>query len=162
MTLWKLLVGTAGAITVVGCGKSPPANSPRSAVASTIEDSDVAPTPTPTDVSIVRRAEELLSEVPAWNHFGDRNCEASARSWNLYCALHRASLDITGTFQHRSAAMQEVRWVVDERTRGKDLEHRLMDYNNLPETTFTEVKGVLAEARRRLEAKVGMQVAVHE
>src|SRR5262249_39800884 len=82
--------------------------------------------------------------------------------WNLYCALHRASLDVTGTFQHRSAAMQEVRWVVDERTHGKDLEHRLMDYNNLPETTLTEIKRVLTEARRRLEAMVGTQVADHE
>ena len=77
-----------------------------------------------------------------------------AQSWNLYCVVHRASLDVTHKFEHRSAAMQEVRWVVDDRTRGIELQHRLMDYNNLPTTTFADIKAVLAEAITRLEAKV--------
>jgi hypothetical protein len=52
-----------------------------------------------------------------------------------------------------SAAMQEVRWIVDDRTRGIDLPHRLMDYNNLPSTTFAEIKSLLREAIERLSKK---------
>jgi hypothetical protein len=118
------------------------------------DDSDIAPAPTAADLAVLRRADQLLSSPSAWNHFGDRTCDPQARSWNLYCALHRASLDVSGVACHRSAAMQEVRWVVDERTRGIDLQHRLMDYNNLPSTTFLDIKGVLADAIRRMEAKL--------
>lgn len=118
------------------------------------DQSDIAPTPTMADLDVLRRADALLSEPSAWNHLGDRDCDATARSWNLYCVLHRASLDVMGVACHRSAAMQEVRWVVDERTRGVDLAHRLMDYNNLPTTTFADIKGVLAEAIQRLRAKL--------
>jgi hypothetical protein len=118
------------------------------------DESDVAPTPTMTDLAVLRHADALLSGPSAWNHFGDRECDAAARSWNLYCVLHRASLDVMGVACHRSAAMQEVRWVVDDRTRGVELAHRLMDYNNLPTTTFADIKGVLAEAIQRLSAKL--------
>ncbi|HTQ43892.1 MAG TPA: hypothetical protein VMI75_14115 [Polyangiaceae bacterium] len=118
------------------------------------DQSDAAPPPTMADLNVLRRADALLSEPAAWNHFGERDCDAMARSWNLYCVLHRASLDVTGLACHRSAAMQEVRWVVDDRTRGIDLAHRLMDYNNLPTTTFADIKGVLAEAIQRLSGKL--------
>lgn len=118
------------------------------------DESDIAPTPTMTDLDVLRRADALLSEPSAWNHSGDRDCDAAARSWNLYCVLHRASLDVMGVACHRGAAMQEVRWVVDDRTRGVDLAHRLMDYNNLPTTTFADIKGVLAEAIQRLRGKL--------
>jgi hypothetical protein len=118
------------------------------------DQSDVAPEPTTTDLDVLRRADTLLSDPSAWNHSGDRDCDAAARSWNLYCVLHRASLDVIGVACHRSAAMQEVRWVVEERTRGVDLAHRLMDYNNLPTTTFGDIKGVLSEAIRRLAGKL--------
>jgi hypothetical protein len=117
-------------------------------------DSDAAPTPTATDLQILRRADALLSDASAWNHFGDRTCDRSARSWNLFCVLQRASVDVTGSFQHRSAALQEVRWVVEERTRGIPLSHRLMEFNNLPATTFADIKSVLADATRRLDAKL--------
>jgi hypothetical protein len=148
-------VCVAAALTLVGCHGTAPAASPAKAAAVTPpDDSNVAPTPTAVDIAILRRADALLADATAWNHSGDRKCDPNARSWNLYCALWRASLDVTGAFTHRSAALQEVRWVVDERSKGVELEHRLMGYNNLPTTTFADIKEVLAEATRRLEKKV--------
>ena len=136
------------AVLAIGCSSAGPApivnNDP----------SDVAPVPTIEDIQILRRADTLLSDASKWNHFGDRECDPVAQSWNLYCVVHRASVDVTHRFEHRSAAMQEVRWVVDDRTRGIELQHRLMDYNNLPTTTFADIKAVLADAITRLEAKV--------
>jgi hypothetical protein len=118
------------------------------------DNSDGAPTPTTTDLAVLRRADDLLTSPSAWNHFGYRDCDASARAWNLYCVLYRASLDVIGRACHRSAAMQEVRWIVEDRTRGVDLAHRLMDYNNLPTTTFGDIKSLLQEAIRRLSRKL--------
>jgi hypothetical protein len=111
--------------------------------------------PTRADLDVLRRADALWADASAWSHFGDRDCDPAARAWNLYCVLHRASLDVRGIACHRSAALQEVRWVVDDRTRGIDLAHRLMDYNNLATTTFDDIKGVLAEAIARLSRKLG-------
>jgi hypothetical protein len=142
---WRRLLIAALAL---GCR----APAPRVAVP---DDPDAAPIPTAIDVRVVQRAEVLLADPSAWRHAGDRDCAPEATSWNLYCVLERASLDVTGGFEHRSAALQEVRWVVDERTRGIELQHRLMDFNNLPTTSFADIKSVLAEAQRRLVAKVG-------
>ncbi len=145
------------ALLCLGCSHHvPPPAGPGAApmVCPPDDQSDIAPTPTRADLDVLRRADALLSAPSAWNHFGDRDCDATARSWNLYCVLHRASLDVMGAACHRSAAMQEVRWVVDDRTRGVDLAHRLMDYNNLPTTTFADIKGVLAEAIQRLSGKL--------
>jgi hypothetical protein len=147
--------GVVVSIALVGllaCGSAPP---PAAPPAPTVpDDPDAAPPPTATDIAILVRAEALLATASAWNHFGDRTCAAHAQAWNLYCVLERSSIDVTGAFQHRSAAFQEVRWVVDDRTRGIDLHHRLMDYNNLATTTFADIKGVIVEARQRLETKV--------
>jgi hypothetical protein len=153
----SLGAGLSLAVAVlVACDSSGPSAAPPAppATAALPNASDVAPTPTTKDLEILRRADALLGDARAWNHFGDRTCDPAARSWNLYCVLERASFDVTGSFEHRSAALQEVRWVVDERTRGIELAHRLMDFNNMPSTTFTDVKSVIADATRRLEAKI--------
>ena len=146
----------AAIAVLVACGSGRARAAPTAPPEATAvpDDSNVAPTPTTKDLEILRRADALLTGESAWNHFGDRTCDPAARSWNLYCVLHRASLDVTGSFQHRSAALQEVRWVVEERTRGIELAHRLMDFNNMPTTTFADVKSVIADAARRLEAKI--------
>jgi hypothetical protein len=150
---WLSTVTAIAIVSLEACGSGRQSGAPP-AVAASPNDSDVAPTPTTKDLEILRRADALLVDASAWNHFGDRTCDPAARSWNLYCVLHRASLDVTGSFEHRSAALQEVRWVVEERTRGIELAHRLMDFNNMPTTTFADVKSVLAEATRRLDAKI--------
>jgi hypothetical protein len=150
---WLSTVTAIAIVSLEACGSGRQSGAPP-AVAALPNDSDVAPTPTTEDLEILRRADALLVDASAWNHFGDRTCDPAARSWNLYCVLHRASLDVTGSFEHRSAALQEVRWVVEERTRGIELAHRLMDFNNMPTTTFADVKSVLAEATRRLDAKI--------
>ena len=63
---------------------------------------------------------------------------------------------MTGKFEHRGAAMQEARLVIDEElAKGNHYDHRLRDYNNDPRTTFADVQRFfdLLEARiqKRLE-----------
>jgi hypothetical protein len=51
-------------------------------------------------------------------------------------------------------ALQEVRFAVEEATRGRELNHRLMDFNNLPETTLADIRHVLAQATARVRARL--------
>jgi hypothetical protein len=51
-------------------------------------------------------------------------------------------------------ALQEVRFAIEDATRGRTFDHRLRDYNNLPETRLEDVKQVLAVARDRVRARL--------
>lgn len=114
------------------------------------------------DLQTLERASELLGSESAWNRNDDRRCaddEAMQRR-SLYCALQRASADVYGSHDpykvadHRRVALQEVRFAVEEATRGRELNHRLMDFNNLPETTLADIKHVLAQATARVRARL--------
>jgi hypothetical protein len=103
------------------------------------------------DRDIIRRAASILSSDSVWNHGADdRHCAAEATRWSVYCAMERATAEITGGFHHRRPALQLVRRIVEERTVGRKYRHRLMDYNNDPSTTFEDVGSVFAEALRRI------------
>lgn len=108
------------------------------------------------DLRILTRADELLSDVSVWNRSDDRECsddEAMGKR-SLFCSLRKACIDVLGTYDHRRVALQEVRFAVEDATRGQDFAHRLMDFNNLPSTQFTDVKEVLRVAKERLNSRL--------
>ena len=105
------------------------------------EDSDARPPVTKADVRIVQRAQEILNSQSKWNRADTRVCPADAKTFSLYCALQKATDEVTGKFEHRGAAMQEARFVIDEiAPNRKNYKHRLMDYNNDPTTTFADIQ----------------------
>lgn len=114
------------------------------------------------DLQTLERASELLGSESAWNRNDDRRCadDEAMDKRSLFCALQRASADVYGSHDpykvadHRRVALQEVRFAVEEATRGRELNHRLMDFNNLPETTFADIKQVLAQATARVRARL--------
>jgi hypothetical protein len=55
---------------------------------------------------------------------------------------------------HRRVALQEVRFAVEEATRGQDFEHRLKDFNNLPTTHLADIKAVLQAATDRVRSRL--------
>jgi len=108
------------------------------------------------DVAILVRAEALLSSDAVWNRKDDRECqddEATGKR-SLFCALEKACIDVLGRYDHRRVALQEVRFAVEDATRGRTFEHRLRDFNNLPETRLEDVKRVLVVAKDRVSARV--------
>ena len=110
----------------------------------------------PEDLEVLLRAELLLSSAAAWNDEDDRVCvddERAARR-SLFCALHQASLDVTGAYDHRRPALQEVRFAIEDATGGRAFEHRLRDFNNLPATDFDAVAQVLRTARERVAVRL--------
>jgi hypothetical protein len=108
------------------------------------------------DLRILRRAEELLKDESAWNRKDDRECdddEATGKR-SLFCALQKACIDVIGVYDHRRVALQEVRFAVEDATHGKDFEHRLRDFNNLPTTRLADVKKVLGVATDRVKSRL--------
>ena len=111
------------------------------------------------DVRILQRADKILASAAVWNRHDTRVCKPTDRTWSLFCALEKASLDVLGEYRHREVALQEVRFAVEDATKGQDFEHRLMDYNNLPSTRFEDIKRVLKVATDRVAARLERQKA---
>lgn len=111
---------------------------------------------TATDLQILDRADALLKDESSWNRNDDKQCDDDdgSRKWSLYCAIEAACRDVVGTCEHTRVASQEVRFAIEEVTRGKQLEGRLMGFNNLPETRFEDIKSVLRLARERVRARL--------
>ena len=110
----------------------------------------------PEDFQILLRAEALLSTAVAWNRDDERVCVDDERRMrrSLFCALHQASLDVAGEYRHRRPALQEVRFAIEDATGGREFEHRLRDFNNLPSTDFDTITRVLHSARRRVAERL--------
>ena len=78
------------------------------------------------DMAILERAQALLSSNSAWNRADERECgddELSGKR-SLFCALQRSCIDVLGSYDHRRVALQEVRFAVEDATRGRNFEHR--------------------------------------
>jgi hypothetical protein len=107
---------------------------------------DVPVAPSKLDLLIVRRAGEILADEEAWNRKDNRKCPKGAAKWSIYCAMRRASVDVTGGSHHRRPALQEVRKIIQERSKSRRYRHPLMDYNNDKRTRIEDVHSVFTEA----------------
>ena len=117
---------------------------------------EVRPPVTKTDIQIVQRARKILDSPEKWNRNDTRDCPQDEKTFILYCALEEATKYVTGDFKHRGAAMQEARFIIDDiaPNRGK-YNHRLMDYNNDPTTTWADVQKFF----KLLEARVAKRLS---
>ena len=76
--------------------------------------------------------------------------------------METATNEVSGNFEHRGAAMQEARFVIDEITANRDYEHRLMDYNNDPTTTFADIQKVFTMLEGRIRKRLKEQSQVDQ
>jgi hypothetical protein len=120
-------------------------------------DSNVKPRVSRTDLQIVARAEQILSSPAVWNRNDNRECPKGAKTVSLYCALEQATMEVTGSFEHRGAVMQEARFAVDEIDGNRNYDHRLMGYNNDRTTTFEDLKHVFRRTRERIEERLSKE-----
>jgi hypothetical protein len=107
--------------------------------------------PNDLDRQILQRAVAIIASDAVWNRADNRRCPAGATTWSIYCAEEQATVEVTGAFHHRRPALELVREIVDERSKGKSYSHRLMDYNNDPQTTLADLKSLFAEALARIK-----------
>ena len=123
------------------------ANGQGTATQSAADNSNVRPPITKADLRIVKRAREMLDSPAKRNRADNRVCPADAKTLSLYCALQMATIEVGGKAEHRGAALQEARFVIDEIAADRKYEHRLMNYNNDPTTTFADIQKVLRITR---------------
>lgn len=106
--------------------------------------------PSRVDRQIIDRTLQILFSSAAWNRNDNRACPPNETKYSIYCAGELAVREITrapfSLINHRRPAMEVIRGVVDDRTRGRNYNHRLMDYNNDPTTTFADVRSLLQRA----------------
>lgn len=114
---------------------------------------------TAADLRILEKADAFLKDESAWNRDDDRQCDDDKANgkWSLSCALDVACTEVLGEYDHTNVALQEVRFAVEEATQDKQLEGRLMGFNNLKETRFEDIKRMLRIARERLTARQKQQ-----
>lgn len=111
------------------------------------------------DLAIVQRADAMLGSETIWNRADTRECLPEDPKLSLFCALQKASIEVGGSYQHRRTALQEVRFAVEDKTRGKAYQHRLRDFNNDQTTTLADIRAVLAAARLQIERRLADQAA---
>jgi hypothetical protein len=120
--------------------------------------SDANPPVSKSDIRIVQRAREILNSPVRWNRADNRECPAIQRTYSLYCALQKATEEVSKKFEHRGAAMQEARFTIDEvLAKGNHYKHRLMDYNNDPKTTFADVQKFFSLVEERIKKQLAIQ-----
>jgi hypothetical protein len=108
---------------------------------------------TQADLDILLKADALLKDKTVWSKRADRQCDNSARL-SLFCALKEATIEVIGKYVHRQPALQEVRFVIDDNYKNRWKIHRLADFNAHPDTTFRDVKTVIAKAIENVKRKL--------
>lgn len=108
------------------------------------------------DLHILKLAKKILSEEKYWHKEDDRNCEDDLgnKCYSLYCALKIASVAIEGKYNHRNAVLQELRHLIVEKYPNKEWTHRLLDFNNMKETSYEDIMEILTE----IELKFKMEL----
>lgn len=110
--------------------------------------------PTAEDLAIIDRAIALLPDDAAWNKSDNRECPAGQARLSLFCSLMQATTETSGGVQYRQPAMQAVREELNLVDASRIKTHRIMDYNNHPQTTLAEVHALLRRARERVAREV--------
>jgi hypothetical protein len=122
------------------------------------DDSDARPPVTKVDLDIVEHARKILDSPAKWNRADNRKCPPDETTFSLYCALEKATYEVTGSFAHRGAAMQEARFVIEELVPDwRKYNHRLMGYNNDPKTTFADIQKVFQLLHDHIEKRLNEQ-----
>jgi hypothetical protein len=103
--------------------------------------------PTEVDLEILHEARRILLTTSDWDREDDGSCENDEQgSIGLFCALIQATTASMGRYYHRQPAMARVRLVIEEKWRDRIAAHRLMDFNNHPDTTMDDIVSMIDDA----------------
>ena len=119
-----------------------------------------APPATKDDIAILHHALAGLDKLAQWNRAEVQNCTTSSRTdTGLFCLLYTSVEVQMGRYHHRQPALELVRSVILERWRERITSHQLIDFNNHPATTISDLRTALQLAleRARAEAQSGKE-----
>lgn len=82
-------------------------------------------------------------------------CAGRIRKYGAYfCAPTQATTDICRGVHYRQPALKRVSEVLNEVDGNRANKHRLMDYDNHPDTTLADNRNLLRTAQTRLEKRL--------
>lgn len=113
---------------------------------------------TTNDVAILDSALKRIRSLQGWDRNADQDCRNDVgEPTSLFCVLWAAVEAQMGRYHHAQPAMDLVRTVIAERWRERLSGHMLMDFNNHPSTTASDMRTALeaALAMARSEAAPG-------
>lgn len=115
-------------------------------------DNDPDPPVTESDLLIIQKTTALLKDEKNWNRNDDRKCkdDIENQKYSLFCALHMASVEAVGSYDHRKAVLQMIRKTIVEIYPNKVFEHRLRDFNNLPEIDHATLMDLLKRVENQI------------
>ena len=106
------------------------------------------------DVEILRRTRAFLDDPARWNADDPTDMDsaptkgfgcAPAPRQSMFCALYQATLTVSGDYAHFRPAVNAVRRAIADRgTQG--YRHPLVDFNNAPGRTLSDVQAILDSA----------------
>ena len=104
------------------------------------------------DLIILSRANALLASESNWDANTNKQCNSSGKL-TLFCALEKSSYDVLGTYAQNNLAIESVRFAINKNFNHRWSEDQLTDFNNHPETTFNDVKFIIADAEKVMKNK---------
>jgi hypothetical protein len=110
--------------------------------------------PTANDIAIIARASQKLPNEAVWNKNDNRQCPTGQAKISLFCALQNATTEVSGGIHYRQPALQAVREVLNTVDPTRIKTHRIMDFNNHPDTTLAEIHSLLKRAQVLLEKDI--------
>lgn len=108
------------------------------------------------DLEILHETRGFLSETSKWSKVEETQCDLEAEALTLFCALQKASFDVSDDFLLRRPALEEVRYAIDELSE-TSLDRRLIDFNNLETTDLSDIYKVIDMALVRIQARLDAQ-----
>jgi hypothetical protein len=110
--------------------------------------------PTKNDIAIIARAIQMLPSDEVWNKNDNRQCPSGQPKISMFCALQNATTEISGGIHYRQPALQAVREVLNTVDPKRIKTHRIMDFNNHPDTTLAEIHDLLKQAQSKVERDI--------
>lgn len=98
------------------------------------------------DAQIIRLTSEIMANSD-WNKKDTRDCIENAETMSLYCAIKKASIQVSGHWHHESNVMNAVRTAIVDTYPDNEYWHLLQDFNNAEEIGIVELRSVLASAK---------------
>jgi hypothetical protein len=105
------------------------------------------------DRKIITRAKALLASPAVWNKQDNRQCAPNPQRWSLFCAMMQATEEVSGGIHYRQPALQAMREAVNDVGGTRVDKHRIMDYNNHPDTTLADIHALLDLAQSKLDKR---------
>ncbi|MDJ0655093.1 MAG: hypothetical protein QNJ40_13105 [Xanthomonadales bacterium] len=106
---------------------------------------------TPADVQILKRTLSLLSLEENWLPGDDRDCARQQKQRSVYCALVKASTEVSGEFRVRSASVRKLLWAIGQVKPDSGYRVPLRDFSNDPTVGLEQVHQALNTAIEALE-----------